>query len=133
MGFLNLLFSKNKKYFRISISIADKKIVEKKWSEIKELVKLGGPSRFRSSIINADKLLDFVLGKMGYQGSLGEKLKMAKDKFVEDNNYSIYNGIWEAHKTRNKVVHEVSYELLSHEAYDAIHNFENGFKKLGVL
>lgn len=133
MGFWDLFGKLNKKYFRSSISREDKKIVLQRWNQILELQKLGGPSRFKSAIIDADKLLDFVLEKMGYQGSLGEKLKQSKDQFIEDNDYSIYNDIWEAHKVRNKTVHKLNYELLSHEANDAICKFEKGFKKLGVL
>ena len=108
-------------------------MVLQKWSQITELVKLGGPSRFRNAVIDADKLLDFVLEKMGYSGYLGQKLKEAKDRFVEGRDYSIYNGLWEAHKLRNKIVHEVPEEILIHEARDALTKFENGLRKLGVL
>lgn len=133
MRFLDFLFGKKKKYFRLGISAQDRIIVQQKWSQITELIKLGGPSRFRSAIIDADKLLYFVLEKMGYPGNLGEKLKMAKDKLVEGNDYSVYNDVWEAHKIRNRIVHEIEHELLSHEAHKALRKFEKGFKKLGVL
>lgn len=133
MGFWNLLFGKNQSYIRSGISSQDKLIVQQKWLEISELVKLGGPSRYRSAVVEADKLLGFVLEKMGYQGSLGDRLKAAKEKFVENHDFSLYNEIWQAHSCRNKIVHEVNYEFLSHEAHDAIRKFEKAFKKLGVI
>jgi hypothetical protein len=134
MGFFDLLLGrKNKSYFRSGLSVVDRKVVVKKWDEIQELIRLGNPSRFRSAVVEADKLLDFVLDKMGYTGNLGDKLKMTKDRFVDGNDYSIYDGVWQAHKCRNQIVHEVSYELLSSEAYDVVNKFGNGLRKLGSL
>ena len=108
-------------------------MVQQKWDRIQELVKLGSPSRFKNAIIEADKLLDFVLGKMGYAGNLGEKLKAARERFVEGQDYSVYNDVWQAHKCRNQIVHEIDKEVLSHEVKDIIKKFEKGLKKLGIL
>jgi len=133
MSFLEFLLGKKRKRFRLGLPRQDKVIVQQKWAEIQELIKLGGPSRFKTAILEADKLLNFVLEKMGYQGNLGEKLKMAKDKFIDGSDYSIYNEIWEAHKCRNRIVHEVEYTPLSHEAHDVVRKYEKGLRKLGVL
>jgi hypothetical protein len=133
MRFLTKIFRSKKDYFRLGISTADKEIFTKKWSEIQELIKLGNPSRFKTGVIEADKLLYFILDKMRYSGSLSEKLKKSKDRFVNDNDYSVYNDVWLAHKCRNEIIHEFSHEILSHEAIDTIQKFENGFRKLGVL
>ena len=134
MNFLNFTFGKqNKIFIKSSISKADKEVFRQKWIEIQHLLKLGSPSNFKAAIVDADKLLEFILKKMGYEGTMSNKLKLAKDFFVTNNNYSYYNDVWEAHKARNRVVHEVQYELLSHEAHDILKKFESSFIKLGVL
>lgn len=133
MGFFDKIFKTKKDYFRLGISGEDRLYVQQKWNEVQKLVNLGNPSRFKTAIIEADKLLYFVLGKMGYSGSLGEKLSIARDRFVDNRDYRAYNDLWQAHKCRNRIVHESNYEVLSHEAHDVISKFESGFKELGVL
>jgi hypothetical protein len=118
-----------KNFTRLSIDYKDGEIVKQKWNEIQNLMALGRPSNFRQAILEADKLLDFVLEKMNYRGSLGEKLKAAKDRFSP----GIYNGIWDAHKIRNRLVHEVGSEILNWDAKEAIEKFERGLKDLGVI
>jgi len=48
-------------------------------------------------IMGFDKLLDFALGCIGKQGSLGEKLKQTGPLFSD------LNGVWRAHKLRNNL------------------------------
>ncbi len=58
----------------------------------------------KNSLIQADKLLDFVLKNKKVKGdTLGERLKNSKTFF----NKADYNLIWEAHKMRNVLVHEI--------------------------
>ena len=56
-------------------------------------------------IMEYDKVLDRILWELGYQGSLGEKMKKYGKHFKNE------NAIWEAHKRRNKWAHEVGYKL----------------------
>jgi len=133
MFLFKILNLKKKKNIRQSITTTDQKIIQKKWSEIEELIKLGGPSCFQKAIIEADKLLDFVLSQMGYEGKLGDKLKLAKEEFIKEKDYSLYNDIWRAHKLRNELVHNLNYEIYSFEVKEVIKKFEKAFKNLGVL
>jgi len=133
MFLFKILNLKKKKNIRQFITATDQKIIRKKWLEIEELIKLGGPSRFQKAIIEADKLLDFILSQMGYEGRLGDKLKLAKKEFIKDNDYSLYNDIWQVHKLRNELVHNLNYEIYSFEVKEAIKKFEKAFKNLGAL
>jgi len=59
------------------------------------------------SIIEADKLVDNVLKKSGMRGeSMGERLR-ASEKLVP---HHVYNDMWEAHKVRNRLVHEMDHQ-----------------------
>lgn len=107
----------------------DKEILNKKWSEIEQMILLGRPSNFKQAVIEADKLLDYTLEKMGYNGSLGEKLKKARERFSK----AVYNEIWEAHRIRNKLVHQMDAEILSFQAKNTIKKIKRGLKELGVL
>lgn len=60
----------------------------------------------KTALIQADSLLDMALKERGLPGdTLGARLKNAKTLFK----WQQYNTIWEAHKMRNKVVHELEY------------------------
>jgi len=110
-----------------AISAKDLETATKKWQEIEELVSLGKPSTLKSAVIEADKLLAFALGRMGYQGTLGQRLVLAKTRFSD------YSGVWQAHKIRNQIVHDLEGDVLHFHAHDAINKFRKAFRDLGVL
>lgn len=58
---------------------------------------------YRDLIIRLDSILSKTLQlKFNNKNSCGENLKKSKEFFKKD----IYNKLWEAHKFRNRVVHE---------------------------
>lgn len=99
-----------------------KKIIRKEWKTIIELAKTSP----ESALVKADNLLDYILKVKGFNGTLGEKLKKA-DIFFHD-----INGIWEAHKTRNRIAHEVGFKLTSADAAKHLIKIKNALKDLGV-
>jgi hypothetical protein len=78
-------------------------------------------------ILEADKLLDKVLMKYGYKGSLGEKLKKSSSLFHD------LDGLWAAHKCRNKIAHELNYQVSIQERRRVLQQFERAFKDLGLF
>lgn len=63
-------------------------------------------------LVEADKLLDHTMKLMEVSGSsMGERLKAAQRHF----DAHTYNSVWEAHKLRNKLVHEVDFQVSSKE------------------
>lgn len=58
-----------------------------------------------NQILEYDKILDLCLKKKGYQGSLGEKMKQYGKNFYNE------NAIWNAHKLRNKIAHEIDFHV----------------------
>ena len=80
------------------------------------------------AIINADKLLDAALKKKGYKGStMGERLINAK-KILSNR-----SAVWEAHKLRNRIVHEESIRLNEKRVDESLKGFESALKDLGAL
>ena len=105
----------------------NKNFVQQKWREIKELRELASPAQNKAAVIEADKLLNEVLSWKGYTGSIGDKLKVARAEFSD------YQGVWEAHKFRNNIVHDLETHSVAARTKDALAKFEKAFKDLGVL
>lgn len=107
----------------------DKGQVSTKWGEVQEMMKVGGPANYKQSIFEADKLVDSVLRSKVKGETMGERLKGAKHLFSEDT----YEGLWVAHKIRNKVAHEADFEGLSSDAVLAVRKFEKALKELRAI
>jgi hypothetical protein len=123
--------SKSKKSQFAGATTIDKKFVQEKWQEIESIISSGGASQLKVGIMEADKLVDYVLKCRGISGNnMGERMKSAKTKFSD---YSDYNNLWFAHKVRNNVAHESSHELGSAEAKRAVEYFKKALKILGAL
>lgn len=106
-----------------------KEEIDEKWKKIEELMELGGESRFKQAVIEADKLFDHVLKQMSFRGeTFADRLRAAKNQFSANT----YDVIWQAHKIRNQITHEIGYELLAHEAKEAIGKFEKGIRELSI-
>ncbi len=80
------------------------------------------------AIMEADTLLDTGLKSIMMPGStLGERLKVACYKYQKLQN------VWWAHKLRNQLVHESSFELSQRQAKNALDEYERALKILNVL
>jgi len=108
---------------KLRFSERDKKYVAVKWHELSH-------AGARNCIMEADKLLDFCLGKIlgpKYEKvSFGEKLKLKGVIFSD------LNGVWFAHKLRNKIAHELDFRVSMGEAKRALSAFKRAFIDLGV-
>lgn len=113
-----------------AISI-DKSFVQNKWAEIETSFSVGGASNIKSAVMEADKLVDYVLKARGMRGeTMGERLKSAKSKFT---NYADYDNLWKAHKLRNNIAHEAGHDLVVTEAKKAMEYFKKALAILGGL
>lgn len=100
------------------------------WHEIKELMVQSGPSHFRMAILQADTLVDHALKAYAMTGNtMGERLQAARHLFSDE----VYDLVWQAHKLRNRLAHEMESEIMSWEARTAVASFEQGLRELKVL
>ena len=110
------------------LSAEDKALVHVRWHELEQQVAKGGRSRFENAIVEADKLVDHCLKQLGVPGdNLGERLRNSRNRFSD------YQGMWDAHKARNQIVHEVDKEVLSFEAKSVMAKFKRALTDLGAL
>ena len=110
------------------LSAEDKAMVHVRWHELEQQVAKGGRSRFANAIVEADKLVDHCLKRLEVPGdTLGERLRNGRNRFSD------YQGMWDAHKARNQIVHEVDKEVLSFEAKSVMAKFKRALQDLGAL
>jgi len=106
---------------RSRLGNSDIKYIKDYWSKIMNESK-ENPVK---AVLDADKLLDYALGKKGLTGSLGEKLKKGGHLFSD------INGVWSAHKLRNRIAHELS-QIPENEVSRSLNLYKKALKDLGV-
>ncbi len=116
------IFFKSKEYN------LDKKGIGKRWQEIEAMLGQPGEMNYKLAVMEADKLLDFVLKSMSMSGGdMGQRIRFASFK------YRRLRKVWWAHLLRNQLVHEATFSLNHGTAKKAIKTFETALRELGAL
>lgn len=106
----------------------DKQGIKKRWQEIEKMLDLPGEMNFKLAVMEADKLLDYVLKSMSMSGKdMGERIRFASFKFGR------LKKVWWAHALRNQLVHEATFTLDRGTARRALKTFEHALQELGAL
>jgi transposase len=99
-----------------------------KWLAIEQQLKRDEVSSYSLVVINADKLLDQALKERGLAGqTMAERLKSSAQMF------SNRNGIWGAHKLRNRIAHESDVKVSYDDARRALSDLKRGLKDIGAI
>ncbi|MCD8561623.1 hypothetical protein LRY29_00935 [Candidatus Saccharibacteria bacterium] len=78
-----------------------------RWMRIEGTLQRDDPHSYMVCVMEADKLLDMALRERGVSGkTMGERMKQYQGK------WSNGNGVWAAHKLRNKLAHETTSRLI---------------------
>jgi hypothetical protein len=81
----------------------------------------------RNAIMDADKLLDHVLSKLGMKGNLGSKLKRVPHLFSD------IDSVWKAHKVRNNIAHQIHYKVNEKTYKKTMLAFKRAFQDLNIF
>lgn len=101
------------------------------WQRIESMMELPGLEQTKAAIFEADKLLDSALRQSGFKGeTMGERLKSARQHF---GNNAVYQGLWEAHKMRNALAHEVGFDVPKVVGRQHLNQFKAGLQYLRVM
>ena len=99
------------------------------WNKIVEKSRSTDENQRKFALIEADTLIDKILGLAGYDGeNLGAKLKQVERGDVES-----LDDLWEAHKVRNRIAHEANYKLSLEYTEAAISRYEKALKELEYI
>lgn len=92
------------------------------------ITKLINYANYQSAVMESDKLLDSALKELGVNGStMGERLRNCGNLGLN------LNDIWWAHKLRNRVAHEVGYNISATNANKVVKILKTSLKKLGAI
>ena len=131
MGILNFLFGKNFTIGEGRITDFDRQKLRDRWLQIEQNRALGKPSTMKIAILDADKVLGDALAIIYPRGAnMFERMKLAKDKVPEKRDY---DDLWYAHKVRNVIAHEASYDLPTFEAGNVLDKYRKSLQQLGAL
>ena len=98
------------------------------WMKIMNSFDTRNDATYEISVLNADKLVDKALRELNFGGeTMGERMKTAQNKFSD------LNGIWTAHKLRNRIAHETDLYLKANEVKYALAQFKKALKDLGAI
>lgn len=101
----------------------------KRWEEIKNLLKRGNESLYKVAVIEGDNLIDEYIRKMGYGGSTaGDRLENVLPGQIEN-----VEDLKEAHKVRNRVIHEEDFQLTKSQAEEVLAKYEQFLRDHDVL
>ncbi len=101
--------------------------IQARWEEIEKIAAAGSMGG-KMAIMEADKLLDSALKSMMMSGeTLGERLKFACYKYPD------LQKVWNAHRLRNRIVHETVFEPGRAEVSAALRDFKRALQTLKLL
>ncbi len=102
---------------------------QSKWEEVVRHIGSDREAEWKFAIIEADKLVDELLKSAGYPGdTMGERLMN-----IEKGQLLSLEGLWEAHKIRNKLAHDSNYFLRYSEARRVIELYKAALQELQVV
>jgi len=105
------------------------KVVSKEWESVLAKMEKKDESSYKLAVIEADKILDDLLKKIGYLGDdMGERLKK-----ITAAQLSNIDEVWQAHRVRNRVVHEPDFQLTRPQAKRAIEIYQKALEDLEMI
>lgn len=111
-----------------SPKVLDVEKYRSRWLSIETQLSRNDISSHTLCVLNADKLLDQALRDRGIRGnSMAERMKNCQGKWTNG------NGVWAAHKVRNKLAHEPDASIDYDRARQALIAYKQALKDLGAI
>jgi hypothetical protein len=102
--------------------------LKERWDEILRHLDSPREGEWKYAVIEADTLVDNQLKERFAGETMGERLMN-----IDKTSLLTIDGLWEAHKIRNRLAHDTNYFLRHAEAVRAIKLFEQTLKEMEVL
>ena len=99
-----------------------------RWMGIESRLKRDDSNSYTVCIFDADKLLDQALRDRGLSGkTMADRMKQCQGKWTNG------NGVWAAHKLRNRLAHETDARVDYDRARQALIAYKQGLKDMGAI
>lgn len=103
--------------------------IQYKWNSLQGARISKNIGSLKSAIITADKLVDHALKNINSKGNtMAERIKNSRNALGD-----FYDKLWDAHRTRNRMVHEIDADVRFHEAQKALDIYEEVLRQLGAI
>ena len=103
--------------------------MRRRWRNIIRQLRSKGDNAYKLAVIDADKIVDDFLEKFGYRGdTMANKLNQ-----INPDELKTLANLWEAHKIRNSIVHDLKAEVTRKDAFRAVKAFQDTLEELQVL
>lgn len=99
-----------------------------RWMRIEGKLQRSDPHTHMICVMEADTLLDQALRERGVIGkTMADRMKQYQGKWTNG------NGVWAAHKLRNKLAHETDVHIDYERARQALVAFKQALKDVGAI
>ena len=99
-----------------------------RWMRLESQLQRDNEASYTVCIFEADKLLDQALRERGLNGkTMADRMKQYQGKWTNG------NGVWAAHKLRNKLAHESDVRIEYERTRQALGAFKQGLKDVGAI
>jgi predicted metalloprotease with PDZ domain len=99
-----------------------------RWLRIETALSRNNEGSHTLCVLNADKLLDQALRDRGIAGkTMAERMKSCQGKWTNG------NGLWAAHKVRNRLAHETDATIDYERARQALVAYKQALKDVGAI
>ena len=106
-----------------------KKTMAKNWQSVLKKLESKDESNYKMAVIEADKIFDDILKRIGYQGEdMAERLKQITSAQLAN-----IDEIWQVHKLRNRLVHELGFRIKYSQAKQAIEIYQRALEDLEAI
>ena len=103
--------------------------VNARWEEVQRHINSTREAEWKFAVIEADKIIDDTLKNAGFSGeTMGERLIN-----IEQGQLTTLEGLWTAHKIRNRLAHDINYFLRYAEAKRAVQLYEKTLRELEAI
>ncbi|MFH0791748.1 MAG: hypothetical protein V1905_00845 [bacterium] len=114
-------------YTKFNTAVTQK--ITKTWLKVTSRLNTNIESEYKLALIEADDILDKALKTQGFQGeTVGDRLKEITSDIIIN-----VDGIKEAHKVRNNIIHDPDYHLTYDTTRKSLDAYENTLKGFGLL
>jgi len=111
-------------------AVLDQQYYREHWEIIAHDLLSEDQQHMKQAILDADKLFDHAMRAQNLPGStFADRLRAGQRRMSAET----YQMIWEGHKLRNQVAHEVGYSVTKAESEAAARSFRRGLQALGAL
>jgi hypothetical protein len=109
--------------------VSNKKKTRAQWESILRRLDSQNESEYKVAIIEADKMMDGLIEKLGYGGeNMGERLNNIPEGQLDN-----LDGIREAHKIRNQIIHEDDFVIDKEIAKENLDKYADILRQFGVV